>query len=153
MISTDAQAAFDLSVECRERAVKAEAERDALREKLAEEQRNWALQFGERQRAEAERDAAIKDRDEWRDLYITALDEARGYQGISNDDTLCDALQTLVDMRLRAEARADAAIEALRKIAGGFLPPNFDLEPTTFHEWVWVWSQETARAVLNGAKP
>ena len=36
---------------------RAESERDSLREKLAEEQRNWALQFGARQRAEAERDA------------------------------------------------------------------------------------------------
>ena len=48
--------------------------------------------------------AAEAERDQWHDLYIGGLDKARGYQGIDSDSTLADALQTLVDMRLRAVA-------------------------------------------------
>jgi hypothetical protein len=70
-----------------------------------------------------------RDKDQWRDLYITALDKARGYRGIDGDSTLADALQTLVDMRLSAESRlaeATKEIERLERVASNTSEEMFD---------------------------
>ena len=39
--------------------------------------------------------------------------------------------------------------EALRLIAGGHIPLDFSLEPAGFHERIWVWSQQIAKAALG----
>ena len=47
----------------------------------------------------------------------------------------------------------DRYAETLGKIAGGHIPPEFSLSPVDFHERIWVWSQQLARAALVEVKP
>jgi acetylornithine deacetylase/succinyl-diaminopimelate desuccinylase-like protein len=75
---------------------------------------NALVQIAARIEAQDKRIAELeRDKDQWRDLYITALDKARGYRGIDNDSTLADALQTLVDMRLSTESNLADALQTL----------------------------------------
>jgi hypothetical protein len=48
-----------------------------------------------------------------------------------------------------AQQETERLREALRLIAGGYIPASFSLDPVGFHERIWVWSQKIAKDALS----
>ena len=48
-----------------------------------------------------------------------------------------------------AADRIMALEKALHDIAGGHVPHTFSFDPDGFHERIWVWGQQVARAALE----
>jgi len=70
---------------------------------------------------------------------------------VNDQHRITDLLDAIDTLRSRLEAVQRAAYgmtEALRIIGGGFIPGDFSLDPSDFHERMWVWGQRTAKEAI-----